>query len=85
MEFHVNHPILYIMVGLIIAAVMAQSVYFLVSLPSGYLFGFVFDLGLTGVWFSFPLGLTCAGLLFWVRYRRTMKRLLMTQISPPVR
>ena len=59
--------------------------YFLVSLPSGYLFGFVFDLGLTGVWFSFPLGLTCAGLLFWVRYRRTMKRLLMTQISPPVR
>lgn len=49
--------------------------YFLVSLPSGYLFGFVFDLGLTGVWFSFPLGLTCAGLLFWIRYRRTMKRL----------
>lgn len=49
--------------------------YFLVSLPSGYLFGFVFDLGLTGVWFSFPLGLTCAGLLFWTRYRRTMKRL----------
>ena len=49
--------------------------YFLVSLPSGYLFGFVFDLGLTGVWFSFPLGLTCAGLLFWARYRRTMKRL----------
>lgn len=49
--------------------------YFLVSLPSGYLFAFVFGMGLTGVWFSFPLGLTCAGLLFWSRYRRTMKRL----------
>ncbi len=30
MEFHVNHPILYVLVGVIIAAVLAQSVYFLV-------------------------------------------------------
>jgi len=49
--------------------------YFLVSLPSGYLFGFVFGLGLTGVWYSFPLGLTCAGLLFRSRYRRSMNLL----------
>ncbi len=31
LEFHVNHPVLFIMVGLIIAAVLAQSVYFLVK------------------------------------------------------
>ena len=31
MEFHVNHPILYVMVGGIIALVMAQSVFFLVK------------------------------------------------------
>lgn len=49
--------------------------YFLVSLPSGYFFGFVLDLGLVGVWYSFPLGLTCAGLLFWNRFRRTMKKM----------
>lgn len=49
--------------------------YFLVSLPSGYFFGFVLDLGLVGVWYSFPLGLTCAGLLFWNRFRRTMKKI----------
>ena len=30
MEFSVNHPILYILVGAIIAVVLAQSVYFLV-------------------------------------------------------
>ena len=46
--------------------------YFLVSLPSAYLFGFIFDWGLTGIWLSFPLGLTTAGLLFYLRYRRTM-------------
>ncbi len=30
MQFHVNHPILFVMVGVIIAAVLGQSVYFLV-------------------------------------------------------
>ena len=31
MEFHVNHPILYILVGLLVAVVLGQSVYFLVK------------------------------------------------------
>ena len=31
MEFSVNHPILFVLVGIIIAAVIAQSVYFLVK------------------------------------------------------
>ena len=31
MEFHVNHPLLYIMAGVLIAAVLAQSVFFLVK------------------------------------------------------
>lgn len=31
MEFHVNHPILYVMVGILVAVVLAQSVYFLVK------------------------------------------------------
>lgn len=48
--------------------------YFLVSLPSGYFFGFVLDWGLTGIWMSFPLGLTTAGLLFWGRFRRTLRQ-----------
>lgn len=43
--------------------------YFLVSLPTAYLLGFVFDLGLVGIWLSFPVGLTTAGCLFWNRFR----------------
>ena len=31
MEFSVNHPILFVLVGIIIAAVIGQSVYFLVK------------------------------------------------------
>ena len=46
--------------------------YFLISLPSAYLFGFVFDWGLTGIWLSFPLGLTTAGLLFYFRFHRSV-------------
>jgi MATE family multidrug resistance protein len=53
-------------------SIYAFIAYFLISLPSAYLFGFVFDLGLTGIWLSFPLGLTTAGLLFYLRFRRTV-------------
>ena len=31
LEFHVNHPILFVLAGLLIAAVLGQSVYFLVK------------------------------------------------------
>lgn len=48
---------------------IAFIAYFLISLPAGYLFGFVFDWGLTGIWLSFPFGLTSAGLMFWWRFK----------------
>lgn len=44
--------------------------YFLISLPAGYLFGFVLDMGSVGVWLGFPLGLTSAGLMFYMRFRK---------------
>lgn len=53
-------------------SVYAFIAYFLISLPSAYLFGFVFDWGLTGIWLSFPLGLTTAGLLFYLRFRKSV-------------
>ena len=31
MEFHVNHPLLYLMAGCLIAVVLAQSVFFLIK------------------------------------------------------
>ena len=49
--------------------------YFVISLPAGYLFGIVLDMGLVGVWLSFPLGLTTAGVLYYLRFRYRTRRL----------
>ena len=49
---------------------IAFIAYFVISLPLGYLFAFVADWGLVGIWAAFPFGLTTAGLLFWLRFRR---------------
>ena len=46
--------------------------YIVVALPVSYFFGFVLDLGLVGVWMSFPFGLTLAGFLMWRRFRYRM-------------
>ena len=48
--------------------------YFVISLPAGYIFGFVLDLGLPGVWMSFPFGLTSAGVMFYLRFRHTLRK-----------
>ncbi len=53
---------------------IAFLAYFVISLPSGYLFGFVFDWGLPGIWLSFPFGLTSAGLMFYFRFRKQVYR-----------
>ena len=50
--------------------VMAFIAYFVVSLPVGYLFAFVLDWGLVGIWMAFPFGLTTAGIMFWFRFHR---------------
>ena len=49
--------------------------YFVISLPAGYLFGFVCGLGLTGIWLSFPLGLTSAGIMYLLRFHRSTRKM----------
>lgn len=49
---------------------MAFIAYFLISLPLGYLFGFVCGWGFVGVWMAFPFGLTSAGLLYYWRFMK---------------
>jgi MATE family multidrug resistance protein len=56
--------------------VYAFVAYFIISLPSAYIFAFVLDMGLVGIWLSFPLGLTSAGLMFLLRFRKTLKKSL---------
>ena len=47
--------------------------YFIISLPLGYIFGFVLGWGLIGVWMAFPFGLTSAGVMYWMRFRKMTK------------
>ena len=55
--------------------VISFIAYVLISLPSAYVLGFVLDWGLTGIWWSFPLGLTSAGVLFWLNFRKKMRKM----------
>ena len=52
---------------------IAFIAYFVISLPVGYLCGFVLGWGLPGVWMAFPFGLTSAGLMLWLRFRQQTK------------
>ena len=49
--------------------------YFLIGLPAGYILAFVFNLGIYGIWMSFMLGLTAAGTMFLVRYKKSVRKL----------
>lgn len=44
--------------------------YFVISLPAGYLFAFTFKLGLVGIWMAFPFGLTSAGIMYYLRFKK---------------
>ena len=50
--------------------VIAFISYFVISLPVGYLCGFVLGWELVGVWMAFPFGLTSAGVMLWLRFRQ---------------
>lgn len=52
---------------------IAFIAYFVISLPVGYLFGFVLGWGTAGVWMAFPFGLTGAGIMLWLRFRYKTK------------
>ena len=54
--------------------VIAFIAFFVISLPVGYLCGFVLGYGLMGVWMAFPFGLTSAGVMMWWRFRQQMKK-----------
>lgn len=49
--------------------------YYLIAIPSAYILGFKTSLGIHGIWLGFPIGLTLAGIFFYTRYRRDLRRL----------
>ena len=54
--------------------VIAFISYFIISLPAGYIFGFILEWGTFGVWMAFPFGLTSAGIMLYLRFRKQLKR-----------
>ncbi|KAA6341811.1 Multidrug resistance protein NorM [termite gut metagenome] len=53
---------------------IAFIAYFVISLPAGYIFGFILDGGIVGIWMAFPFGLTSAGGMLWYRFRGQTRR-----------
>lgn len=53
--------------------IIAFVAFFVISLPVGYLCGFILNFGLVGVWMAFPFGLTSAGIMMWWRFRKQMR------------
>ena len=49
--------------------IFAIIAYVIVSVPLAYIFAFIYNGGAVGVWWSFPFGLTTAGVLYWLRFR----------------
>ncbi len=50
--------------------IVAFVSYFVVSIPLAYLFGITWEGHLIGVWYSFPFGLSIAGVLYYYYYRK---------------
>lgn len=53
---------------------IAFLAYFVITLPLGYFLGVYLKGGIVGIWSAFPFGLTIAGILYWVYFKRTLKR-----------
>ena len=51
---------------------VAFVAYFMVSLPVGYMLGIRMGMGLAGIWWAFPLGLTGAGVAFRHLFNSTL-------------
>lgn len=51
---------------------IAFVAYFVVSLPMSYLLGIKLGYGLQGIWYSFPFGLTIAGVLYYIYFRKRL-------------
>lgn len=57
-------------------AVITFLAYFLIALPFSYYCAFTLEIGAVGMWYGFPVGLTIAYLLYYLRYKRLLKKSL---------
>jgi MATE family multidrug resistance protein len=50
--------------------------YWIVGLPTGYLFGFILDMGVQGVWMGLLLGLTTSAVLLTLRFNMKSRQVI---------
>lgn len=48
---------------------MAFVSYYMIAIPAAYFLGFKAGMGITGIWIGFPVGLTMAGIFYFIRFR----------------
>ncbi|QIA08115.1 MATE family efflux transporter [Draconibacterium halophilum] len=53
---------------------IAFIAYLLIGIPTSYVFTFVLDVGPQGIWYGYLVGLGTAGILFYIRFMRLLKR-----------
>jgi len=56
-----------------IPAVITFFAYFVIALPVSYYCAFNLKIGAVGMWYGFPVGLSIAYLLYYLRYKRLLK------------
>lgn len=62
---------------------MAFISYYLIAIPAAYFLGFKTEMGIIGIWAGFPVGLTIAGLFYFVRFHIQVKRIRQTIHAEP--
>ena len=49
--------------------------YWVIAIPLGYVLGFTFEMGVSGIWYALLTGLTLAGLLHIIRFQNKIRKL----------
>ncbi|MEP4533830.1 MAG: MATE family efflux transporter [Cyclobacteriaceae bacterium] len=58
-----------------IPTIVTFIAYWMIAIPGGYVLGFVFDLGVYGIWYGLLGGLTVSAILHVLRFRHLVDRL----------
>ncbi|MGI6222999.1 MAG: MATE family efflux transporter [Prevotella sp.] len=53
---------------------VAFLAYFVICLPLGYLLAIPLGIGLPGIWWAYPFGLTTAGIFFYISFKKATRR-----------
>ncbi len=51
--------------------------YWIIGLPLGYVLGFTFNLGVSGIWYGLSLGLTVAAIMLFIRFKNISRKKMM--------